>query len=61
MLRISARWNVFVVLAISFAGLAQSDDVPVKAQNHSSVPDARQIMESSISATQRHWEARLRY
>ena len=58
---ISARWNVFVVLAISFAVLTQSDYVEVKAQNHSGVPDARQIMESSIAATQRHWEARLRY
>ena len=61
MLRISARGNVIVVLAVSAAFLAQGDDVPDKSQNHSSVPDARQIMESSIAATQRHWQVRLRY
>jgi hypothetical protein len=61
MLRISARGNVIVVLAVSAAFLAQGDDVPDKSQNRSSVPDARQIMESSIAATQRHWQVRLRY
>jgi hypothetical protein len=33
----------------------------VKGQNQAGVPDARQIMESSIGATQRHWQVRLRY
>ena len=49
------------MFAASSALFAQSDDFPVKSQNHSSVPDARQIMESSIAATQRHWQARLHY
>ena len=31
------------------------------AQNVSSVPDVRQIVESSTAATQRHWQERLRY
>jgi hypothetical protein len=33
----------------------------VKGQNQSGSPDVRQIVESSIAATQRHWQARLRY
>ena len=49
------------MLAASSALFAQSDDFPVKSQNHSSVPDVRQIVESSIAATQRHWQARLHY
>ena len=52
--------NVIIMLAAS-ALFAQSDDFPVKSQNHSSVPDVRQIVESSIAATQRHWQARLHY
>jgi hypothetical protein len=31
------------------------------AQNLSSVPDVRQIVESSTAATQRHWQERLHY
>ena len=30
-------------------------------KTQTSMPDARQIVESSIAATQRHWQARLRY
>jgi hypothetical protein len=61
MMRISEHGNVIIMLAASSALFAQSHDFPVKSQNHSSVPDVRQIVESSIAATQRHWQARLRY
>jgi hypothetical protein len=61
MMWIRERGNVIIMLAASSALIAQSDDFPVKSQNHSSVPDARQIVESSIAATQRHWQARLHY
>jgi hypothetical protein len=61
MMRISEHGNVIIMLAASFAFFAQSDDFPVKSQDHSSVPDVRQIVESSIAATQRHWQARLHY
>ena len=61
MMRISEHRNVIIMLAASFALFAQSDDFPVKSQDHSSVPDVRQIVESSIAATQRHWQARLHY
>ena len=45
----------------SAAVSAQSDTSPVKNENRASPPDARQIMESSIAATERHWHARLHY
>jgi hypothetical protein len=61
MLRISEHGNVIILLAASSALLAQSIDSPVKSQNPSSVPDVRQIVDSSIAATQRHWQARLHY
>jgi hypothetical protein len=60
-LRSASIRNVIIMLAASFAVFAQSDVVPVKAQDHSSVPDVHQIIESSIAATQRHWQARLHY
>src|SRR5665213_392208 len=41
--------------------LAQGEPSPVKSQDRSSAPDARQIMEASIAATQRDWKARLHY
>ena len=47
---------LFVAAAVLFA---QGDTPPAKSQNRSAAPDARQIMESSIAATQRHWQARL--
>src|SRR6202049_2262908 len=59
--RISERGNVIILLAASSALFAQGDDSSVKTQNRSSVPDVRQIVESSIAATQRHWRTRLRY
>jgi len=46
------------MIAILFA---QGDTSPVKSQDRSSAPDARQIMEASIAATQRAWKARLHY
>jgi hypothetical protein len=46
------------LIAILFA---QGDTSPVKSQDRSSAPDARQIMEVSIAATQRDWKARLHY
>ena len=59
--RISERGNVIILLAASSALFAQGDDSSVKTQNRSSLPDVRQIVESSIAATQRHWRTRLRY
>lgn len=50
-----------ILLAASSALFALSDDSPVKSQNHASLPDVRQIVESSIAATQRHWQVRLRH
>jgi hypothetical protein len=61
MLRISEHGNIIVLLAASSALFAQSNDFPVKSQSPTSVPDVRQIVDSSIAATQRHWQARLRY
>jgi hypothetical protein len=40
---------------------AQGDTSPVKSQDRSSAPDARQITDASIAATQRAWKARLHY
>jgi hypothetical protein len=61
MMRIIEHENVIIMLAALAALFAQSDDFPVKSQNHSSVPDVRQIVESSIAATRRSWQARLQY
>jgi hypothetical protein len=46
------------LIAILFA---QGQPSPVKSQDRSSAPDARQIMDASIAATQRDWKARLHY
>jgi hypothetical protein len=59
--RIGARGSLIILLAASSTLFAQSEHLPVQTQNHSSVPDARQIVESSIAATQRHWQTRLHY
>jgi hypothetical protein len=61
MKRVSEHGKVIVMLAAAGALFAQSHDSPVKSKNLSSVPDVRQIVESSIAATQHHWEARLQY
>jgi hypothetical protein len=53
--------SIVIILAASCMLLAQTDDVAVR--NHSGVliPDARQIVEASIAATQRHWQVRPHY
>ena len=62
MMRISEHGNAIVMLAAAaLFAQAQSDTFPAKSQNHSSVLDVRQIVESSIAATQRHWQTRLQY
>jgi len=43
------------MLAASSALLAQNAALPNGSQNPSSVPDVRQIVLSSVTATQRHW------
>jgi hypothetical protein len=60
MKRISEHERVIILLAAAASLLAQSNS-GVQSQNHSSVPDVRQIVESSIAATERHWRARLHY
>ncbi len=60
-MRISEHGKVIVMLTAAAALLARIDQPPVKSQNQSSVPDVRQIVESSIAATERHWQARLHY
>jgi hypothetical protein len=60
MKRISEHGRVIILLAAAASLLAQSNS-GVQSQNHSSVPDVRQIVESSIAATERHWQARLHY
>ena len=58
-MRLSAHGIVVILLAASSILFAQSN--AVKPESPSSVPDARQILESSIAVTQRHWQARLHY
>jgi len=50
-----------MLLVFSSVLFAQSGDAPAESQNHSTAPDVRQIVEWSIAATQRHWQARLQY
>jgi hypothetical protein len=61
MMRMSERRNVIVLLAASSALFAQSDNFLVKSESYSTVPEVRQIVESSIAATERSWLGRLRY
>ena len=61
MMWISGHRSVIILLAASSALFAQSNDFLVKSQSNSNVPDVRQIVESSIAATQRSWQGRLRY
>jgi hypothetical protein len=60
MIKIRELRNVLIVLLISSTMLAQSENFRVGPQIDSSVPDVRQIVGSSIAATQRHWQERLR-
>ena len=58
-MRISEYRNVIITFAA--CAVLFDDAAPLKAQNTSSVPDVHMIVESSIAATQRHWQARLQY
>jgi len=51
-MRISEHRGIIILLGASSA---------LFAQNLSTVPDVRQIVESSTAATQRHWQERLHY
>jgi hypothetical protein len=54
--------TLITMLAASAMLIAQTNWGSLEnRQNHSSGPDVRQIVESSIAATQRHWQARLQY
>jgi hypothetical protein len=61
MMHASKLRNIIAMFVASAAVSAQSDTSPVKTENRASPPDARQIMESSIAATERSWHARLHY
>jgi hypothetical protein len=50
-----------IMFAASSTLFAQSNVFPVESQDHSRKLEARQIIESTIAATQRHWQARLHY
>ena len=52
MMRIGEPGNAIILLAVSATLSAQSD---------SGAPDVRHIVQSSIAATQRHWQTRLQY
>jgi len=60
-LRISEYRNAIVAFAAFAVLLDQGDAGPLKAQNLSSVLDVHRIVESSIAATQSHWQDRLHY
>lgn len=60
MIKIRELRNVIIVLLAASMMLAQSDSFRDKPQIDSSVPDIRRIVESSIAATRRHWQERLR-
>jgi hypothetical protein len=54
--------EIGVTLLMAFAVLFVRDGtVAVNAQNPSGVPDVRQLVESSLAATRRHWQARRHY
>ena len=54
-------WIGVTSFAASAVLFAQADAVSVHGSSPSGEADVRQIVESSIAATQRHWQARLRY
>jgi hypothetical protein len=60
MTNIRALRNVVIVLLASSMLLAESDAFRDTPPIDPSVLDVRQIVESSIAATQRHWQERLR-
>jgi len=53
--------NVTPLLAAPLILFAQSNDFLVKSQSYSNIPEVRQIVDSSIAATQRSWQERLHY
>ena len=61
MIRISRYRTATVMFAVSIALFATGGAFPVESQDHAGVPDVHHIVESSIEATQRHWQARLHY
>ena len=62
MMRVSEHGKAIVMLAAAaLFAQAQSDTFPARPQNHSNVPDVRQIVAASIAATRRHWQTRLHY
>jgi hypothetical protein len=60
-MRLREHGKLILVLAASYPLFAQRNDLPVKSQSPSSVPDVRQIVEASIAATRRSWRARYQY
>ncbi len=58
---ISEYRNVIIAFAACALLFNQGDADSLKAQNLSSAPDVHMIVESSLAATQRHWQARLHY
>ena len=61
MMRMSEHRNLIVLLAALSVLFAQSNDFLVKSQNYFNTSEVRQIVESSIAATERSWQARLGY
>jgi len=68
MTRLTAYGRVAVLLIASPGLFAQGEaargtprDARVAPQDDTIAPDVRQIVESSIAATERHWKLRLRY
>ena len=57
--RMGTRIIIFAAAAVLFA--QSNGSSPAKPQNHPSLPDARQIIEPSITVTERNWKARDRY
>ena len=60
-MRNSINENAIILIAASSALFAQSNDFRVKSQNYPNLLDVHQLVESSIAATQRHWQARPHY
>jgi hypothetical protein len=60
-MRIREYRNVVITFAAFALFFAQGNGGPLKAQNLSNGPDVHRIVESSIAATQRHWQERLHY
>jgi hypothetical protein len=48
-------------LLMASAALSSQEARSIDGQNRSGIPDVRQIIDSSIAATQRHWQERLQY